>query len=288
MEATASYNRTSRGNRERLGKALALVFLIASAIISLFPLYWMFNTALTPSSATIKMPPTLIPVPLTLDNFERIFVVAPKMWRWMFNSIFIAVVSTAVHVVIDTMAGYAFAKRQFPGSTVLFAVVIASLMIPAQVTLVPQFLLITRLGLTDSYPGIILPGLADVLGIFLMKQFIQTLPTELEDAARVDGASEWQIFTNVIVPLSAPAIGVLAILSFTRYWNSFIWPLVVARSADLYTLQVGLSFVHTSEFKTEYGLMMAGAVIASLPVFAVFFAFQRYFMQGLRLGAVKG
>ncbi len=288
MEATTSYNRTSRGTRERLGKGLALVFLIAAAAVSLFPLYWMLNTALTPSSATIKIPPTLIPVPLTLENFERIFEVAPKMWRWTLNSIFIAVISTAVHVVIDTMAGYAFAKRNFPGSKVLFAVVIASLMIPAQVTLVPQFLLITRLGLTNSYAGIILPGLADVLGIFLMKQFIQTLPTELEDAARVDGASEWQIFTRVIVPLSAPAIGVLAILSFTRYWNSFIWPLVVARSADLYTLQVGLSFVHTSEFKTEYGLMMAGAVIASLPVFIVFFAFQRYFMQGLRLGAVKG
>ena len=287
MDAT-SYNRTSRGTRERLGKGLALAFLIAAAAISLFPLYWMLNTALTPSSATIKVPPTLIPVPLTMENFERIFTVAPKMWRWTLNSIIIAVVSTAVHVVIDTMAGYAFAKRDFPGSKVLFVVVIASLMIPAQVTLVPQFLLITRLGLTDSYPGIILPGLADVLGIFLMKQFIQTLPTELEDAARVDGASEWQIFTKVIVPLSTPAIGVLAILSFTRYWNSFIWPLVVARSADLYTLQVGLSFVHTSEFKTEYGLMMAGAAIASLPVFIVFFAFQRYFMQGLRVGAVKG
>ncbi len=134
----------------------------------------------------------------------------------------------------------------------------------------------------------ILPGLADVIGIFLLKQYIQTLPGELTEAARIDGASEWDAFWRIVLPLSAPGLAVTAIFAFQRYWNSFLWPLVVLQSPDKFTLQVGLSFVNTSEFGTDYGLLLSGAALAAIPMIVVFFAFQRYFMQGLRIGAIKG
>ncbi len=288
----------------KLPQVITLILLTVVAIISLFPLYWLFNTALTPATSTVKLPPDIIPAHATLNNFTEIiqkagqgklrwldpdqFIVMPRLYLWFINTAFITILSTAIHVLFDSMAGYAFAKKKFPGSNVFFWMILAALMIPGQVTLVPLYLMITKLKLINTFAGVILPGLADVIGIFLLKQFIQTLPSELEDAARVDGASEWSIYTRIIVPLSAPALAVTAIFAFQRYWNSFLWPLIVLQSPDLFTLQVGLSFVHTSEFGTQYGLLMAGAAMAAIPMIIFFFAFQKYFMQGLRIGAIKG
>ena len=211
----------------------------------------------------------------------------PRLLLWFINTVFIAIVSTAIHVLFDSMAGYAFAKRKFPGSNLFFYMILAALMIPAQVTLVPLYVMITKLKLINTYAGVMMPGLADVIGIFLLKQYIQTLPSELIEAARIDGASEWGAFTKIVLPLSAPGLAVTAIFAFQRYWNSFLWPLIVLQSPDKYTLQVGLSFVNTSEFGTDYGLLMSGAALAAIPMIIVFFAFQKYFMQGLRIGAVK-
>ncbi len=287
----------------RLPYAIILIVLALVAIVSLFPLYWLFNTALTPATSTVKLPPDIIPVNATLKNFGDIVrysgmgklkligeqvVRMPRLYLWFINTAFITILSTAVHVLFDSMAAYAFAKKKFPGSNLFFWMILAALMIPGQVTLVPLYLMITKFKLVNTFAGVILPGLADVIGIFLMKQFIQTLPGELEDAARVDGASEWGIYQRIILPLSAPALAVTAIFSFQRYWNSFLWPLIVLQSPDLFTLQVGLSFVHTSEFGTNYGLLMAGAALAAIPMIIFFFAFQKYFMQGLRIGAIKG
>ncbi len=283
---------------------LIYVILIFTAVTSLFPMYWLFNTAFTPSSSTVKLPPDLIPANPTLTNFADILKASgttkipipgsdtvwtiPRLYVWFLNTAFITLLSTAIHLLFDSMAGYAFAKRKFPGSNIMFAMVLAALMIPAQVTLVPLYLMITQWSLVNTFAGVILPGLADVIGIFLLKQYIQTLPTELEEAARMDGASEWLIFTKIILPLSTPALAVTAIFSFQRYWNSFLWPLIVLQNPDLFTLQVGLSFIHTSEFGTNYGLLMAGAALAAIPMIIFFFAFQKYFMQGLRIGAIKG
>jgi len=287
----------------RLPYAIILIVLTFVAIVSLFPLYWLFNTALTPATSTVKLPPDIIPVNATLKNFTDIVrysgqgklkvwgdqvVKMPRLYLWFINTAFITLLSTAVHVLFDSMAAYAFAKKKFPGSNVFFWMILAALMIPGQVTLVPLYLMITKFKLVNTFAGVILPGLADVIGIFLLKQFIQTLPGELEDAARVDGASEWGIYQRIILPLSAPALAVTAIFAFQRYWNSFLWPLIVLQSPDLFTLQVGLSFVHTSEFGTNYGLLMAGAALAAIPMIIFFFAFQKYFMQGLRIGAIKG
>jgi len=287
-----------------LPRLLTLLLLSAVAIISLFPLYWLFVTALTPASTTVRMPPQIIPKNPTLENIVDMIRISgtgelnvlgtgwiirmPRMLIWFINTTFIALFSTGFHVFFDAMAGYAFAKRRFPGSRVLFWMILAALMIPGQVTLVPLFLMITKMDLVNSYSGVILPGLADVIGIFLLKQFMQTIPTELEEAARVDGASEWTIFIKIIMPLSVPALAVTAIFAFQRYWNSFLWPLIVLQDPDLFTLQVGLSYIHTSEFGTNYGLLMAGAALAAVPMIIFFFAFQKYFMQGLRIGAIKG
>jgi multiple sugar transport system permease protein len=186
------------------------------------------------------------------------------------------------------MAGYAFAKKKFPGSNLFFWMILAALMIPGQVTLVPLYLNVVQMGLNNTFAGLILPGLADVIGIFLLKQFIQTIPRELEEAARIDGASEIGIYAGIILPLSVPALAVTAIFSFQRYWNAFLWPLVITQSPDLFTLQVALSYIQNSEFGINYGLLMTGAAVAAIPMIIFFFAFQKYFVQGLRIGAMKG
>lgn len=289
----------------RAPRVLVYVLLTAVAVISLFPLYWMFNTAFTPANSTVKLPPDFIPVHATLDNFVGVIrgagrghlllfgaaraIAMPNFIIWFVNSAVIAILSTGVHLLFDSMAGYAFGKRKFPGSNLFFWMILAALMIPPQVTLVPLYRFASQVRLvTQPYAAVILPGLADVVGIFMLKQFIQTLPGELEEAARIDGASEWAIYQRIIVPLSAPALAVTAIFAFQRYWNAFIWPLIVLPRAEYYTLQVGLAFIHTSEFGLNYGYLLAGASMAAIPMIVVFFAFQRYFMQGLRIGALKG
>jgi len=287
-----------------LPKVLIYLLLIVFAVVSLFPLYWLFNTALTPASSTVKLPPDLYPKQPTLQNFADILRISgtgrlqlpftaepvrmPRLLLWFVNTTFYALVSTFLHVLFDSMAAYAFAKRRFPGSNLFFWLILAALMIPGQVTLVPLYLQVVRMGFNNSFTGLILPGLADVIGIFLLKQFIQTLPRELEEAARIDGASEWGIYARIIIPLAVPALAVTAIFSFQRYWNAFLWPLVITQSPDLFTLQVGLSYIQTSEFGTNYGLLMSGAALAAIPMILFFFAFQKYFVQGLRIGAVKG
>jgi multiple sugar transport system permease protein len=291
---------------EGLAKTALYTLLALAAFSSLFPLYWMVNTAFTPGSEVIKMPPELFPPAPSLENFSLVLKAAPYMLRWASNTLFIALASMGLHVLFDAMSGYAFAKRKFPGSAVLFWLVIGALMIPAQVTLVPLYIMINDLrGLLatlaawvgydgpvlaaiSNYGGVMIPGMADVIGIFLMKQFIQTLPTELEEAARMDGASEWKIFTSVIIPLAKPALAVNAIFGFQRYWNSFLWPLIILQKPEYYVLQVGLSFIYRSEFGTNYGLLMAGATMAAIPMVIFFFSFQKYFMEGIRIGALKG
>ncbi len=304
IRETPSRLPVARRLRAQVSRGIVLLLLTVVAIVSLFPLYWLFVTALSPFSSTVKIPPEFFPATPTLENVGEIFrasgqgklsipltdIVIPmsRLPLWFINTAFIAILSTAIHVLFDSMAGYAFAKRKFPGSNLFFWMVLAALMIPGQVTLVPLYIMITQLKLVNTFAGVILPGLADVIGIFLLKQYIQTLPSELEEAARIDGASEWQIYTRIILPLTAPGLAVTAIFAFQRYWNAFLWPLVVLQSPDLFTLQVGLSYIHTSEFGTKYGLLMSGAALAALPMIAFFFMFQRYFMQGLRIGALKG
>jgi len=271
---------------ERVVRTAAYILLFLWARFTLFPLYWLLTTALSPREAVLAMPPSLVPGEITMVNFRRLFRQAPIL-TWIRNSAVTSVAITAWHVLFDTAAGYAFAKRQFPGRNFLFWLLIASMMIPEQVTLVPVFMMLDRFGLIDKLQAVILPGMAATFGVFLMRQYIQTLPSELEEAARIDGCSELGIFTRIILPLCKPALGVLAIFTFVANWNQFMWPLIVLNSRHRFTLQVGLQTLQ-SEFLTDYGLLMAGASISALPTIVLFLFFQRYFISGLTLGGIKG
>ena len=278
-----------RSTRWLLGEPLRLVvylLLTAAGVLSLFPLYWLFVTSLSPTQFVVKVPPDIVPSTVTLQNYQRLFGTTPVV-RWLANTVLIAGLTTAFHLVFDSMAGYAFAKRDFPGRGLLFWLVLSTLTVPAQVTLIPIFFLLKNLNLLDTYPGVILPGFADVFGVFLMKQYIKTLPSELENAGRVDGASEWQIYRHIILPLCTPALAVLAIFTFQRYWNGFTLPLVLLRDSFKYPIQVGLATLQ-GEFNTDYGMLMTGAAVAAIPMMLVFFGFQRHFIEGIRIGGVKG
>jgi multiple sugar transport system permease protein len=273
-------------NRFRWGRFWAWVVLIVTTIIAIFPMYWLFITAFTPTQATIKTPPDLLPVNANLSNFERLFQ-ARGYWAWFLNSLIVTLAITAFHLVFDTLSGYAFAKKRFPGKNILFWIILSTLMIPPQVTLVPTYIVVRNFELLNSLWAVILPGWANVFGIFLMRQFIQTIPSELEEAGRIDGCSEFGVFWRIIVPLTKPAIAALAIFTFVRYWNDFIWPSVVLIRSQFYTLPVGVASLQ-SEFATDYGLIFAGAALAALPMIIFFMIFQKYFLEGVRMGAVKG
>ena len=279
--------REESSGRARRAGILPWIVLIVVAVISLWPMYWLYTTAFTPTDNTIKTPPDLIPIHASLANFSRLFHQAKDYWRWAANSLIVSLSITAFHLVFDTMAGYAFAKKRFPGRNFFFWLILSTLMIPPHVTLVPLYIEARRLGLINNILAVILPGTADVFGIFLMRQYIQTLPSELEEAARMDGCTEPGVFWRMIVPLSRPALAALAIFSFVKYWNDFLWPLIVLQKSPHYTLPVGVASLQ-GEFRTDFGLIFAGAALAALPMIAFFLIFQRYFIAGVRMGAVKG
>ncbi|NMB00359.1 MAG: carbohydrate ABC transporter permease [Firmicutes bacterium] len=274
------------GKKTRLGHYIAFVLLFIAAAVALLPLYWMVVTALQQPTLTVTFPPEWFPKNPTLLNFKRFFE-RPSVWRWTTNSLFVALTVTGIQTITSAMAGYAFAKKEFPGGTFLFYLYIASMMVPGQVTLVPLFLIMSELNLLNTYWGLILPAIAGPFGVFLMKQFISTLPSDLIEAAIIDGCSEWQTFSLVILPLAKPGLAVLGIFTFMGQWNEFLWPLIVTNSAGMRTLPVGMALLQ-EELPMQYGLLMAGATYAAIPMIIIFFMFQRYFLRGITVGALKG
>lgn len=262
------------------------VVLIITTIIALFPMYWLFANAFTPITSNPPLTPIIVPA-FKLDNFERLLTNNKFYLNWMANSFIVALGVTAFHIVFDTLAGYAFAKKKFPGRNFFFILILSTLMIPIHVTFIPLYLINRSLGLIDSLWALILPGTAWVFGIFLMRQYIQTLPTELEDAARIDGAGEFGVFRHVIFPLSTPAIAALAIFTFVRSWNDFLWPVIALNKPQNYTLTVGVANLQ-GEFMTDWGIIFSGAALAALPMVVFFLVFQKYFLDGVRMGALKG
>ena len=254
-------------------------------VIALTPLLWMVSTSFKGETSLMSTPPKLIPDPFSLENYQKLL--EQPVFLWVKNSVFVATIITLEVVIVSSMAGYAFAKLQFPGKNFIFWLLISTMMIPGQVTLAPLYELVMNFGFLDSFKALIFPPMAAVWGTFLLKQFIQTLPSELIDSGRVDGASEWQIFSRIILPVAKPGLAVLGIFTFVAHWNDFMWPLVVLKDQSRYTIQLGLSafrFEHT----TAYGPMMAGATLAALPMVIIFLLLQRYFMEGLTVGALKG
>ena len=272
----------------RFNPAMMVVwsFLIVTTIISLFPMYWLFTNALTPIQGTPPLTPILIPA-FSFENFIRLLTGTKHYTSWMINSLTVAFAVTLWHIFFDTLAGYAFAKKKFPLNNILFWMILSTLMIPIHVTFIPLYIIIREMGLLDTLWALILPGTASAFGIFLMRQYIQTLPSELEDAARIDGCSEFGVFWNVILPLCQPGIAALAIFTFVRSWNDFLWPVIALNKAQNYTLTVGVANLQ-NEFMTDWGIIFSGAALAALPMIVFFLLFQRYFLEGVRMGAIKG
>jgi multiple sugar transport system permease protein len=275
----------------RKSHILLIALLAVGAALSLLPVFWMFYTSFNPAEKLGAMlmgseRPDFLHADLTLLNYARIFANAP-IGRWTLNSFVICSIITLGQLLFDSMAGYAFARKRFPGRRFLFWLVIGTMMVPVHILIVPLYIMMVKLHLVDTLWAAILPGLAGPFGIFFMRQYMLTIPTALEEAARIDGCSELQIFFRIILPISTPALGVLAIFLFISNWNSFLWPLLVLNSSDSFTLTVGLATMQ-DKHALDYGLLMAGAVVASLPMFGVFLVFQRMFIRGMRMGALKG
>jgi multiple sugar transport system permease protein len=260
--------------------------LVATATFAAFPLLWMIAVSLMAPGEASAYPPPLLPARATLANYRELFATA-GMSRYLANSVLLAVAATALSLVFNVTAGYAFAKLRFAGRDRIFKLMAAALVIPGQVAMVPLFLLVKDLGLVNSYGGVIVPALASIFGIFLVRQYALSIPDDLLEAARIDGASEWTIFVVVVVPLLRPIIVTLAVFTLLGTWNDFMWPLIVLSDQELYTLPVALASL-AREHVQDNELMMAGSVVTTLPVLLVFLALQRYYVEGLTLGSVKG
>ena len=287
LTSPAATGRTAATKRNGPSPYLTASYLILAiaGIISLIPFLYVVSTSLKDTASLFSYPPEWIPSEPTLGNFRSLLADYPYV-RWTLNSLIVASAVTIIKVVIDSMAGYAFAKMSFPGKDALFLVVLMTLMVPFAATLIPLFLIVRGLNLTNSYLGLILPALASPIGIFMMRQFIESLPSDLENAARLDGCSEFQIFRRVILPLMKPGLVVLGVFTFMTQWTSYLWPLVINTREEMFTLTVGVQSLR-SLFTVDWGILSAGAVLSMLPLILVFLFLQRYFIAGSIAGALK-
>ncbi|MEO8286148.1 MAG: carbohydrate ABC transporter permease [Chloroflexota bacterium] len=260
--------------------------LTACALFMIVPFLWMISTSLKPQAFVLVSPPQFVPNPATLDSYRQLAELFP-VGRLFINSLFVALVTTAGQLIVSSMAAYAFARMEFRGRNALFVVYLATLMIPFQVTITPLFIVMRLLNWIDTYQGLILPGVFTTFGTFLMRQFFLTLPKELEEAAYLDGASPFTIFSRIILPLSKPALATLAVFSFMGSWNAFLWPLFTSHNIDVMTLPVGLATLH-GRYLTQWNLVMAGAVITIVPMAIFFLLVQKYFVQGIATSGLKG
>jgi len=260
---------------------IVLTLLAAACLV---PFVWMLLTAFKPDNEVFSR--ALLPSRLAWENFPRAFTFFP-FGRFLFNTMVVAVGSTGLHLVTSCLAAYAFARLRFRGREVLFLVYLGTLMVPQQVTIVPLFLMMQNVGWVDTFWALILPGAFHALGVFLLRQFFMTIPRELEESAFIDGASRLRILWQIILPLSKPALATLAVFTFIREWNSFLWPLIVTTSPDMRMLSVGLS-LFSGQYGTEWHLLMAAATVTLLPTLLIFAFAQRYFVEGIALTGFGG
>ncbi len=266
----------------------------------LLPFVWMISTSLKPAYELFTVPPTWIPSQPQWDTYVKAMS-AGNFGRYAMNSLFLGIANMLSNVILSALAGYAFARLRFPGSKLLFLLVLATLMVPYQVTIIPLFVIIRHIpmfggndflgqggiGWINSYWGLIVPGAVGAFGIFMLRQFFQTLPVELEDAARIDGASEFRIFWQIMLPLAMPAIATLSIFSFQAGWNAFLWPLLITTTDDMRTIQLGLT-VFVQQYSTQWDQLMAATVVATMPVILVFGIGQRLLVRGIAFTGLKG
>lgn len=269
------------------GRSAALVVLCVFGVLFLLPLYWMVIGSFKTQTGIMSIPPEWWPSTPTLRNYRKLFLDNPAL-RWMLNSTVVATAVAALATFTSATAGYVFGKRRFPGKTVLFWTIIITMMLPRQGTLVPLYILMSKLGWTETYQGLIAPYACFPFGIFLVKQFMQQIPDDIISAARIDGANEWGVFRHVILPMCKPAMGAVAIFSFVGAWNQYLWQLVMTNESTSYTLPIGVAKLTVLGSEVDVGVSMAGATVAFLPMLVVFVFFQRYFVKGISVGAIKG
>ena len=276
--------RSQRARRRMSGVALHATLLVFGTL-SLVPLLWMLSASFMATGEASSFPPALVPHHPTLDHYRDLFG-RLALGRYAVNSAIIASITTVAALAINASAGYAFAKLRFRGRDRTFRVLAAGLAIPVQVAMLPRFLLVKSLGLVNNYGGVIVPGLASIFGIFLVRQYALSIPDDLLDAARIDGASEFRVFRSIVLPTIKPVLATLALWTFLATWNDFMWPLIVLSDDRKYTLPVALAGL-VGEHAQDVELMMAGAVVTVLPVLALFLFLQRYFVESITEGSVK-
>ena len=270
---------------ERRGIVARTVIAIVVAVIVMFPLYWMLVVAFSPRGEVFDPGLRLWPSALTLENFQKVFAQFPVA-DWFGNSVVIGVFVTAFTVIVNLLAGYAFARLPFRGRNTIFLLALGTMMIPVQAIMVAQFKLISGLGIYGTYWGVILPGAAAAFGIFLARQFFLSIPDELIEAARIDGAGHLRIFLQVVLPLCKPLIAVLTLLTLMGSWNDFAWPLIALKDPNLFTLPIGLLYLK-GQTSPDYNAIMALALISVVPMVLLFLFFQRYFVQGFARSGIR-
>jgi multiple sugar transport system permease protein len=255
-------------------------------IIFIGPFVYLVGTSLKETMVLLTYPPVIIPRDPTLANYIHIFT-QTQFPRWILNSTIVSVVTTLGTLIVCSLAAYVFARKEFIGKDLVYTLILSTLMIPSSLLLIPSFLVIARLGLVDTYPGLILPSLGGPIGVFMLRQFIQTISVELDQAAKIDGCSDFGIYWRIILPLTKPALATLATVTATWSWNALIWPLVVVRSKEMVTLPLGIAMFQ-AYYQTNWGLLTAGGFLSVAPLIIIFLFFQRYFIQGLTAGGLKG
>ncbi len=276
-----------RGARQHwLRAALIYIGLSAGAVVMLVPFVWMVSTSLKTPAAVFVYPPEWLPNPVVWKNYADVTRTMPFL-RYLLNTAFVAGSVTFLQLVVSSLAAYAFARLRFPGRDRLFLAYLATLMVPGQVTLIPDFLIVKYLGWIDTYQALIIPQVFSAFGTFLLRQFFLTIPRDLEDAARIDGASLFGFYRKILLPLSGPALATLCVFTFTAQWNNFLWPLIVVNDAQMRTLTVGLRAL-VGQFTVQYQLLMAGSVISLVPMVVIFLLAQRAFVRGIAMTGLGG
>ncbi|MDQ6420193.1 carbohydrate ABC transporter permease [Paenibacillus sp. LHD-117] len=286
MSSTTAGKRKSSGDREsgRAFQWISGIVLTIGGLFFLLPFFWMIMSSFKPEVEIVQIPPTLWPDNFTMYNFQYLFG-NMNFGVYLKNTLIIVAISF-VGLLLNAIAGFGFAKYDFKGRDGLFVLVLATMMIPSQVTMIPVYLILNSLGLTNTMTGVVLPGLVGAFAIFLFRQFMSTIPTELLEATRLDGASEYRIFLQIVLPISKPILAVQAILTFIAGWNSFLWPLIIANDEGLYTLSVGLSLLK-GQYAANFGLQMAGATFMVAPVIVLFTYFQKHIIENFSISGMK-
>jgi multiple sugar transport system permease protein len=269
-----------------VARSLQMILLIVLGVLWVFPLFYGILSSFKIEGDVIAAEPRIFSATYTLINYTTIFYKS-RLPRWFFNSLLSTTGSVVGICGVSAMAGYAFSKIEFPGRNAIFYGMIATMFMPGYVLLIPRFLMIVDLKMYNTYWAIILPQMALPFGVFLVKQFMGTIPTSVVESPQIDGAGHWLIFTRIMLPMSKAAVGSLAIFAFIRSWNNFFWQLVVVNTVEMRTLPVGLSYLQ-DDFTLKYGELLAGATMSAVPLLLIFFAFQKSFTKGVTVGAVKG